>query len=171
VRQISASKDFKIPGGDTFIRVFVIRHELAIENSVYFYVVISLHYTLHAFEHNFDRVFEESARLDIFRVYYNTRQNGFQMPFRFRANGPYLVPICTNLPRTDSFKLSSHAIHAINDCLLLIDNCRRLIRLCSSGDSINSSQHCSLALYSSIVLSRVAQLNHTLYCHLRCRID
>jgi len=87
VRQISASKDFKIPGGDTFIRVFVIRHELAIENSVYFYVVISLHYTLHAFEHNFDRVFEESARLDIFRVYYNTRQNGFQMPFRFRANG------------------------------------------------------------------------------------
>ena len=30
---------------------------------------------MHMFEHNFARVFEESARLDMFRIYYFARQN------------------------------------------------------------------------------------------------
>ena len=110
----------------------------AIENSVYFYVVISLHYTLHAFEHNFDRVFEESARLDIFRVYHSTRQNGFQMPFQFRANGVRTWRSHARIFRARF--LQTLEPRDTCDCLLLIDNRRRLIRLCSSGDSINSSQ-------------------------------
>ena len=43
--QIGTLKDFKVPGGDILIHTFIACHELTI---VYFYKVISLHYTMHA---------------------------------------------------------------------------------------------------------------------------
>ena len=131
-----------------------------------------MHYTLHAFEHNFVRVFEESigkARyIEFITAPVRIRlSNAVSMTHQW---SPYPMPTSTNLSRTDSFRLLSRAIHAISDCLLPIDNHERLIRLCSSNDSINSSHRYSHALYLSIVLSRVVQLNHASCCHLRCQI-
>jgi len=68
----------------------------------------------------------------------------------------YPAPTCTKRSRTASFKFSSRAIQAINDCFTPIDNRGRLIRLCSSSDSINSSQRCSHAINSSRVFNRTA---------------
>ena len=141
---------------------------------------------MHMFEHNFIRVFEESAKLDMFRVYLpRPSEYEFRTPFRWRANGIryYPTPICTNFPRTDSFRLSSRVIYAISDCLLSIDNRGRLVWLFSSKDLINSSQRYSHILYLSIVLSRVACSINSYFmctiwlnkqscsrfdCHLRC---
>jgi len=83
-----------VPGGNTFIRAFIIRYEFTIENNVYFYGVISLHtmHTMHTLEHNFTHVFEELARLDMFRVYHRARQNGFQIPKCFDEAPTESVP-------------------------------------------------------------------------------
>ena len=113
-----------------------------------------LHYTMHMLEHNFAHVFEKSARM--FGVYHRVHQNmAFEYCFDHALIESVFGAHMYDLPRTDSFRFSSHAIHAINDCLLPIDNRGHLIRLCYSNDSINSSHRCSHALYSSRVLSRI----------------
>jgi len=96
-------------------------------------------------EHNFTRIFEKSTRLDVFRIYHRARQNTV---FERRFDAPIPNAHMHNLPRTNSFKLSSRAIHTISDCLLPIDNHECLI-LCSSNDSINSSHYCSYAFVYS----------------------
>ena len=59
----------------TFVCAFITRHKLAIKNRVRFYRVISLHYTMHMLEHNFTRVFENSAKLVILKIYHRAYQN------------------------------------------------------------------------------------------------
>jgi len=68
----------------------------------------------------------------------------------------YPAPTCTKCPRTASFKFSSRAMRATNDYFTPIDNRGRLIRLCSSSDSINSSQQCSHVINSSCIFNRAA---------------
>ena len=111
---------------------------------------------MYKLEHNFARVFEELARLDMFRVYHRVRQNtAFECRFH-DAPTESVSGVHMHESSTNSFRLLRRAIYVISDCLLPIDNHERLIRLCSSNDSINSSHRYSHALYLSIVLSRVA---------------
>jgi len=79
---------------------------------------------MYMLEYNFDSVFEESARLDIFRVYYRTRQNtNTTFERRFDDAPTEFVPDAhMHESSADFFRLSSRAIHAINHCLLLIDS-------------------------------------------------
>ena len=80
----------------------------AIENSVYFYRVISLHYIMYMLEHNFACVFEESARLDMFRIYHRARQN---MAFECRFCDAPMEFVSDTHMHESSFRLSSHAIY------------------------------------------------------------
>jgi len=70
-----------------------------------------------------------------------------------------LNPACTKRPRIESFKLSSRAIRATNDCFTTVDNRRYLIRLHSFSDSMNLLRCCSYGLSYSI--ERLAPSNHT----------
>jgi len=109
-----------------------------------------LHYTIHMLEHNFARVFEESARLDMFRVYPRPSEYGFRTQFRWRG----LTESVSSMHESSTHRfLQTLEPCDTCDCLLSIDNRECLIRLCSSIDSINSSHRCFHA-YSFIVLSR-----------------
>jgi len=115
-----------------------------LKNSVYFYRVILLHYIAHVRAQL--RVFEKSVRLDMFRVYHRARQNtAFECRFDDTPTEFVSGITCTNFPRIDSFRLSSRAI---SDCLPIDRG--RLIRLCSSNNTINSHR-CSHMLYSFLV--------------------
>ena len=153
-----------VPGSDIFVRAFITRYEFTIKNSIYFYRTVIIYrnsiyfiscITLCTISLAFI-LFEELARLDMFRVYHRACQNTAFDDAPTESVYPTLT--CTNLPRIDSFRLLSRAIHEISDCLLPIDNRGSLIRLCSSNDSINS-HCCSHALYFSLVLSRIACSN------------
>jgi len=65
----------------------------------------------------------------------------------------YPAPTCMKRPRTESFKLSSRAIWAINDCLILIGNRGHLMLLCSSSDSMKSLHRCSHTRNSSRIFT------------------
>jgi len=75
---------------------------------------------------------------------------------RYLSLALYPAPACTKRSHIESFKLSSHAIWATNDCLIPINNGGSLIWLRSSNDSMNSSHRCSHAIYSSRVFNRTA---------------
>jgi len=83
------------------------------------------------------RIFEKLSRFNVSGIYYSSSQ---YITFKNHISchlSVYPTSACTNRPRTESFKLSSRAICATSDCLLvcLIDNCRRLIWLRLSNDS------------------------------------
>ena len=91
--------------------------------------------------------------------------------FADRSPALYPTSICIKRSRTISFKFSSFAIRAINDCLTSIDNRRRLTWLCFSSDSMMKlSQRCSRKkLFSRIELNGLRyeitlRLNIKMYC-------
>jgi len=104
-------------------------------NTVYFYNI--MYNVSHTLKHNFSHIFEELARF-VSRVYHGTSQYA---AFERRINlAPSESCAVSHLHKTStaSFELSSRAIRAIKDCLTPIDNCRRLMWLCSSSNSIKS---------------------------------
>jgi len=96
-----------------------------------------LHDASHTLEHNFTRIFEELARFNMLEIYHRSLYD-FRTSYQSRHLSPALYPTstCTKRPHTASFKLSSRALRATNDYFTPIDNCGRLIRLCSSSNSI-----------------------------------
>jgi len=152
-------EEFIIYRINTFLRAFITWYEFIIKCSVYLNIIMSLHNVL--LRHCFSCVFEKLARFDVFRVYYGTGQyrlfelSNAVLISRHRSPALYPVSTCTNLLRTESFKLSSRVIR-ISDCLLLIDNCGRLTWLWFFRDSIKLSQCCSHAWNFSRVFNRAA---------------
>jgi len=71
---------------------------------------------------------------------------------RHLSSALYPALTCMKHLRTESFKLSSRAIWAINDCLIPIGNRGRLM-LCSSSDSMKSFHRCSHARNSSRIFT------------------
>jgi len=83
-----------------------------------------------------------------------------------RQRNPYPASTCTNLPRTDSFRLSSRAIHAISDAIYY-----RLIIAFDTALLLNDSINSSL-FPCAVLLSCIKQLAESNPCYqLRCWID
>jgi len=147
-------------GWRTFVRAFIARHELAIENRVYFYSFnVALHYARAQFRSRLRGIDETYLFRDYHRAHHNI---GFRTSFRFRANGIHTRPPHARffhiLPHIDSFRFWNRAIRFWNMRSAIVYY-RSIIAdvWCGSAppkDSINSLQRCSLA-YSSTVLSRV----------------
>jgi len=118
---------------------------------------VFLQHISHTIKQNFRLAFSRNWRnsmcLEFITVPVSIRLSKAVSILRHLSLVLYPAPTCMKRPRTESFKFLSHAIHATNDCLTLIDDRGRLIRLCLSSDSMNSSQRCSHARYSSRVFS------------------
>jgi len=152
--RIGCSKEFIVSHANTLVCAFT-RYKFTIKHNVYLDIGIFLQHISHTIKHNFTRIFEKLTRFDVLEVYYSISQYTFEVSISRHLN-LYPAPACTKRPRTESFKFSIRAIRATNDCLTLIDDRGRLIRLCLSSDSMNSSKHCSYARYSSRVFNWVA---------------
>jgi len=78
-----------------------------------------------------------NRRGSLYLEFHRVRQNTV---FEWRAvsitrqRNPYPASTCTNFSQISS--LSSRTVHMINDCLLSIDNCGCLIRLCFCKEKI-----------------------------------
>ena len=163
--QINALKDFKVSSVDTLIHVFITRHEFTNENSIYFYRVIFITLCTRSGAISLASSRNRLNMLEFITVPVRIRLSNAISMTRQQSPYPASYRTCMNLSRTDSFRLLSRTI---SDCLLSIDHRGHLARLWSSKDLMNLSRHCSHALYSSIVLSRISLLksNCAPYCHL-----
>jgi len=120
---------------------------------------MSLYNVSHTLKHNFlasSRNWRSSMCPEFITVLVSMRLSNAVSISRHLCPALYPTPTCTKRPRTASFKLSSRAICAINDCLIPIDNRGRLTRLYSFSYSIKSLQRCFHARYSFRVFSRAA---------------
>jgi len=138
----------------------------SIKNSIYFYKIILLHYTIHVLEHNFTRIFEESAKLDMFLLPRPSEYN-FRMPFRC-CSAPTESVLGAHMHESSTHRfLQTLEPRDTCDQWLSIDNHGRLMQLCFSNASINSSHHCSHAVlaYSTKQDSLLNQITlHVVTC-------
>jgi len=105
----------------------------------------------HSLEHYIASIFQKPLRLDMIRIYHHAcRYTTFERCFDL-APSKSMASIGTS-PRIESFKLSNLAIYMITDCLLPIDNRKRLA---STLPKILWTC-CSHATYSSLEFSWVA---------------
>ena len=148
-----------VPGGDIFVRAFITRYELTIKNSIYFYRTVIIYrnsvyfiscITLCTISLTFI-LFEELARLDMFRVYHRACQNtAFDDAPTESVSDTHMHESSTH-----RFLQTLEPRDEISDCLLPIDNRGSLIRLCSSNDSINSHCCSHAVLFSCIKQDRL----------------
>jgi len=105
----------------TFVRAFIACQELTLK-TVYFYShIIALHYAharaqFHSRLRGIGSICLEFITAPVRTIFEHSFND---TPMKF-------VSGCTNLSRTDSFRLLRRAIHAISNCLLPIDNRGRL---------------------------------------------
>jgi len=146
------TKEFIISRAHTFIHTFIIWYKFTIKHCVYLNISewYFARFSIISFA---SKNWWDSMCPEFITAPVNIQLSNAVSISRHRSPALYPALTCTEHSRTVSFKSSSLAIRAINDCL--IDNHGHLARLYSSNDS-KLSQRCSHARNSSRVFNWAA---------------
>jgi len=133
--QIGCSKEFIVSRADTLVCAFVTRYKFTIKYSVYLDIDVFLQHISHTIKHNFIRIFEKLTRLclEFITAPVSIRLSKAVSISHYLSLAVSYTHMHETFPR---FHLSNFRIASTtNDCLILIDDRERLIRLCSSSNS------------------------------------